>query len=259
MNIIELVNATVYRGGAIALDNVNLCLPMSEHHAILGANGAGKSTLLKLITRDLHPVVKEDSVYRVFDQERLTIWDLRSKIGLVSQDFQGGYLALTTGIEVVLSGLHGSVGLHTHQKITDAQIEQAKAILCELGIEKLASKQYLQLSTGQQRRLILARSLVHKPEVLVLDEPTSGLDLQAKFWFLNCIRRLARSGTTIILVTHDPLEIIPEITKVTLLKKGQIQFSGEKQAALTEKHLSHTFNVDIRVNEEAGFFHLSPA
>jgi len=258
MNIIEIANATVYRGSTVALSNFNLTLPVNQHHAILGGNGAGKSTFLKLITRELHPVVNDELKYTVFDQERPLIWDLRSKIGIVSQDLQESYLSLATGIEVVISGLLGSVGIHMHHEVSDEQKQRAHAMMRELEIEYLAEKQYLQLSTGQQRRLILARALVHQPEVLILDEPTSGLDLQAKFWFLNTIRTLANSGTTIVMVTHDPLEIIPEIQNVTLLKRGSVLFSGSKSDAFTEKNLSETYDVKLRINEHDGFYHLSP-
>jgi len=259
MNIIEIQNAQVFRGDTLALKNFSLTLKSGEHHAILGANGAGKSTFLKLITREVHPVVSDDSRYLVLEQERPPIWELRKHIGIVSQDFQESYLALATGLEVVVSGLHGSVGLHQHQTISVDQLEKARNLLEKLGISYLAEKSYLQLSTGQQRRLILARALIHEPKALVLDEPTNGLDLQAKFWFLNTIRELAKEGTSIILVTHDPLEIIPEISNVTLLKEGEILFSGVKESALTEGYLSETFNVGIHVKEDDGYYHLTPS
>jgi iron complex transport system ATP-binding protein len=258
MNIIEIKNAKVFRGNTLALENFELTIALGEHHAILGANGAGKSTCLKLITRELHPVVNEQLVYRIFDQERPTIWSLREKIGIVSQDFQESYLALATGLDVVVSGLFGSVGLHQHQSISMSDRSKALGLMEKLGIASLAEKQYLQLSTGQQRRLIFARALVHKPQALILDEPTNGLDIQAKFWFLNTIRKLATEGISIILVTHDPLEIIPEIHNVTLLKQGKIQFSGNKQEAMTEDKLRETYNVSLCVEKLNNFYQLSP-
>jgi len=258
MNILEIHNATAYRGSNIGLTDISLTIPLGEHHAIIGPNGAGKSTLLKLITRELSPVVKDGSSIKVFEKERFTIHSLREKIGIVSQDFQDNYQSATNGLGVVVSAFLGSVGIHQHHQVDRNMIENAEALLEELGIAELSNQRYLHMSHGQKRQLILARAIAHKPQALILDEPTNALDLKARFWFLKTIRKLAQSGTTIILVTHDPSEIIPEIQNVSLLRAGSITFSGPKVQALEETRMSELYGIPITMRHSGEYFYAEP-
>jgi iron complex transport system ATP-binding protein len=258
MNIIEIKNATAYRGNNLGLNNISLSIPLGEHHAILGPNGAGKSTLLKLITREISPVFKDNLTLKLFDKERFTLWSLREKIGVVSQDFQDNYQSPTTGLGVVISAYLGSIGVHQHHQVKPEMIEKAEAMLHGLGLSELADQPYLEMSHGQKRQLILARAIAHEPQALILDEPTNALDLKARFWFLKTIRKLAQGNTSIILVTHEPAEIIPEIKKVTLLKRGEIAFSGQKESALEEARISELYDIPISMRASDGYFYAEP-
>lgn len=259
MNILELRNASVKRGDKLALDSLSLTLPLGQHCAIVGPNGAGKSTFLKLPTRELSPLVHESMHFRLFGQTLVDIWQLRAKIGFVSQDYQQDYRSLATGLEVVISAFFGSVGIHPHQCVSASQQARAQQLLRELDIEALSDQRYYQLSTGQQRRLLLARALVHAPQALILDEPTNGLDIQARFWFYNTLRELARSGVTIVLVTHDIGEIIPEIDQVTLLRNGKIFAQGGKLQILNSATLSSLFDTAINVFSKNGYYYAQAA
>ena len=110
------------------------------------------------------------------------------------------------------------------------------------------------MSTGQQRRCILARALVHRPHTLILDEPTAGLDFAASFDYLQRIRRLSATGHNIIMVTHHLNEIPPEIDRVVLLQEGRIAADGHKRDVLTDDRLSDVYGVCIRVTEIDGFY-----
>lgn len=110
------------------------------------------------------------------------------------------------------------------------------------------------MSTGQQRRCLLGRALVHDPDTLILDEPTAGLDFAASFDYLARIRKLARSGKNIVLVTHLLNEIPPEIDRVILLRAGRIVADGTKDEVLTEAYLRQTYDTDIRVAKIDGYF-----
>ncbi|MFL0809787.1 MAG: ATP-binding cassette domain-containing protein [Agarilytica sp.] len=257
--IFEVKNARVFRGMHCVFENLSLSFKEGEHVAILGPNGAGKTTLLKLITREISPVVHEDSHIKLFGQERVNIWQLRKKIGVVSQDFQSKYEALATGLDVVVSAFFGSVGLHQHQDVTQEHIKRAERELGRFGISNLRDRQFLQLSTGQQRRLLLARACIHKPRVLVFDEPTNSLDVSAAFQILQDMRNLAREGCTIILVTHHLQEVIPEISRVALLEKGKVNFDGEKHLALNSENLSNLFNTPLDVSKSNEFYSWTPA
>ena len=110
------------------------------------------------------------------------------------------------------------------------------------------------MSTGQQRRCILARALVHRPQTLILDEPTAGLDFAASFDYLDRIRRLAERGRNIMIVTHYLNEIPPEVSRVVLLQDGRIAADGHKREVLTAENLGRVYDMPIRVAEIDGYF-----
>jgi iron complex transport system ATP-binding protein len=256
---LDIKNGDVFQGRSQVFHNLNLKLLLGENVAILGPNGAGKTTLLKLITRELYPVVNPGSHVKLFGDERVLLWELRKKIGLVSQDFQNNYSAHIKGTDVVLSGFFGAVGVHGHHQVTAAQRERAQVSMEQLAVNHLADSFYAHLSTGQQRRLLLARALVHDPEVLVLDEPTNGLDLKAALELTQHLRHLARMGKSLLLVTHHVQEIIPEIGRVVLLREGRVVADGPKQALMQSETLSALYDVPLQVAENGGYYQVLPA
>ena len=256
--VLQISNADVYRGANKVFNKLSLTLNQNENTAILGANGAGKTTLLKLITREIYPVDREDSSISLFGEERIHLWELRQKIGVVSHDFQKNYEALATGLDVVISAFFGSIGLHGHNQVTQKHIDQAEAIIKKLGLENIKGKQYLQLSTGQQRRLLLARALIHNPKALIFDEPTSGLDIKASFKLLQDLSNLTHQNKTLILVTHHVEEIIPEIERVILLKEGKIFKDGKKEEVMTSQNIGETFDINVDVSCINGHYRITP-
>ena len=257
-DIIDIRNATVYRGDTRVFDRLSLTVAAGEHTAILGPNGAGKSTLLKLLSREIYPVAADDSRVRLFGEERGSVWDLRAHLGIVSADQQRVYSAAAPGLHVVLSGLYASVGVWQHQQYEPAQIERARVLLAELGIAALAERPFGTLSTGEQRRCLLARALINDPDTLVLDEPTSGLDLKACFQYLELVRSLMHGGKTVLLVTHHVHEIPPEIVRVVLLKGGRIVADGPKHKVMNETALRDVFEVGLQLIERDGFYQVLP-
>ncbi len=257
--LIEITDATVYRGNTRVFDDFNLTLSQNESTAILGPNGAGKTTLLKLLTRELYPLWREFPVVRILGQERGDIWSLRKQLGIISNDLHEQYTPTVCGEEVVLSGFFGSVGVWGHQQVDHEQRLRAREILGRLGIEDLARRAFGSLSTGQQRRLLMARALANDPPNLVLDEPTSGLDLSATFQYLQMMRQLIASGRTLILVTHHIHEIPPEISRVVLLNKGRVWADGPKQEVLTGENLSELYGVEVSLVDSAGWYQAVPA
>ncbi|VUD56636.1 putative ABC transporter ATP-binding protein YlmA [Thalassocella blandensis] len=256
--IIDIKNARVFRKHVRVFDNLNLQIHAGQHTAILGPNGAGKTTLLKLLTRELYPVVRDESYIRLFGEELIDLWQLREKIGVVSHEFQNNYQAIATGLDVVISAFFGSVGIHGHNQVTEEQKQRALSHMEQLKILELKDKQFLMLSTGQQRRLLLARATIHTPQVLIFDEPTAGLDVGAAFALINDIRHYVQQGGTLILVTHHIDEIIPEISRVLLLQNGAIADDGDKPDILTSEKLSKLFDVKMTVSELNGYYKWAP-
>lgn len=254
--LIDFRNATIWRGSTRVFDNLNLEIPQHQRIAILGPNGCGKTTLLKTINRELYPVVKEDSWVRILGRDRWNVWELRKQIGAVSQDLHSRYTATNTALEVVVSGFSSSIGVHgtLAERISNEEVLRARDALASLGIAELAATPLEAMSTGQQRRCLLARALVHKPATLILDEPTAGLDISASFDYLRRISELAHAGLNIVIVTHHLSEIPPEIDRIVLLKEGVIVADGSKEATLTDQLLSDVYETPVRVGVLDGFY-----
>jgi iron complex transport system ATP-binding protein len=258
VTIIELQHATVYRGERRVFSDLSLSLDAGVHSVILGPNGAGKSTLLKLFSMEIHPVSHEHTRLCLFSEERWNVWDLRRHMGVVSHDLQHHYLDQALGANVILSGYYASVDTYGHQVFDEGQRVRAAKIMEDLGIDHLRGRRFGEMSTGEQRRFLLGRALVHDPEVLVFDEPTSGLDLQAGFHYLAVVRSLMAQGKTIILVTHHVHEIPPEISRVILLKQGWIVGDGGKEQLLTSANLTDLFDMPLRVIQANGWYQVLP-
>ena len=256
--ILDIRNAQVYRGDTCVFEHLSFLLERDQHTAILGPNGAGKSTILKLLAGDVHAVPKDETVIRLFGEIQWNVWDVRKRLGMVSHDLQHHYMEQVTGLKVVLSGFYASIGTYVHQEFTYAQIARARTVMDDLVIGHMTDRRYAAMSTGEQRRCLLARALVHDPSVLVLDEPTSGLDLTATFHYLDLVRSYMRRGKTILLVTHHIHEIPPEIQRVVLLKKGKIVEDGEKKAVLSETNLSHLFDCPVTLAQANGWYQALP-
>ena len=257
--LVEITHATVCRGDNRVFDDFSLTLSQHESVAILGPNGAGKTTLLKLLMREIYPLWRNHPVVRILGKERNDIWDLRRQLGIISADLQENYSPEVLGRQVVLSGFFSSVGVWGHHRLTREQYQRVEAVLSQLHIQPLADRAFGELSSGQQRRLLLGRALVNAPAHLILDEPTSGLDLAATFQYLQTMRELIRSGHTLVLVTHHIHEIPPEVTRVVMLNQGEVWADGEKAEMLTESRLSSLYGVDVRLVESAGWYQVIPA
>lgn len=256
--ILDIRHATVYRGDTRVFSDFSFVLQEGEHAVILGPNGAGKSTLLKLLAGGVHPVPLEETHVRLFGEEGGNVWDARKRLGLVSHDLQRDYLICAEGVNVVLSGFYASNDTYAYQEFSEAQRVRAQDVMKELGIESLACRRFGHLSTGEQRRFLLGRALVHDPPVLVLDEPTSGLDLKACFQYLGLLRAQIRKGKTVLLVTHHVHEIPPEIERVVLLKGGNILADGPKSQLLTDQRISDLFDCPIKLVHANGWYQALP-
>ncbi|MCH7820582.1 MAG: ATP-binding cassette domain-containing protein [Proteobacteria bacterium] len=254
--LIEIHNATIWRGTTCVFENFDLAIAQHERVAILGPNGSGKTTLLKTINRELYPEVGENSWVRILGRDDWNVWDLRKRIGIVSHDLHSRYTPATTALEVIVSGFFSSIGVHglLIERVTDEQREKANNTLHLLGIESLRDTPLRSMSTGQQRRCLLGRAMVHEPDTLILDEPTAGLDFAASFDYLARIRQLAATGCNIVLVTHHLNEIPPEIERVVILKDGAVVADGAKSTVLTSEILSSVYETAVHVTRSDEYF-----
>ncbi len=254
--LVEIRNATIWRGSTRVFERLDLVIEQHERVAIVGPNGSGKTTLLKAFNREIYPVARDDSVFRILGRDRWNVWELRRHVGVVSQDLQQRYTPTTTALEVVVSGFHSSIGVHgiLADRVTREQRDAARETLGELGVGEFTETPLRAMSTGQQRRCILARALVHEPHTLILDEPTAGLDFAASFDYLQRIRGLSAAGRNIVIVTHHLNEIPPEVSRVVLLRGGRVAADGAKTEVLTDDRLSDVYGVPVRVAAIDGYY-----
>ena len=255
--LLDLQNVKMLRGGKPVLDGLTFRIDAGEHAAILGPNGSGKSSLLKLLTRELYPVTR-DTTYRmkVLGRASWELFELRRRLGIVSMDLQQDFARECSGWEAVVSGFFSSVGLWSNHRVTPAMERKAWRVLELLDVAPLASRLMTEMSSGEARRMLLGRALIHDPDALVLDEPTTSLDLRLVREFRETMRKLARSGTSIILVTHAIEEVIPEIRRVILLREGRVFKDGPKRDVLTAANLSELYGMKVRLEEEGGYYHV---
>lgn len=247
--LIEIEQATVFRGRTKVFDRLDLRIDRGQRLAIAGPNGAGKTTLLKLINREVYPVRDGRGRVTILGRETWNVWELRRHIGIVSDDLQERYPRDALAMDVVLSGFFSSIGTHglLARRVTDSHREQAERALDAFGVGDMADRPLAHMSTGQKRRCLLARTMVHEPSTLILDEPMAGLDLAAAFDYQALIRRLIAEGRSIVLVTHHLHEIPPEIDRVMLLGTGGVVADGPKPAVLTRENLETTYATRLRL------------
>ena len=254
--LIDIHDATIWRGTTRVFNRLTLSIAQHERVAILGPNGSGKTTLLKTINRELYPVSREDSWVKILGRDHWNVWELRRHIGVVSHDLHQRYRPVTTALEVVVSGFLSSIGVHgiLANRIGDEQLAAAREVLRELGMAAHETIPLKSMSTGQQRRCLLGRALVHRPDTLIFDEPTAGLDLAASFDYLDRVRALARDGCNIVIVTHHLNEIPPEVDRVIVLDEGQVVADGPKSDVVSEELLSRVYRTAIRIAEMGGYY-----
>ncbi len=259
--LLKMQGATVVKNGRRILDDLHLEIRPGEHAAILGPNGAGKSSLIRLITREDYPLAPAGGAppLLILGESLWNVFELRSLMGIISEELQVSFISRTLpgrtrGLEAVLSGFFASYGVFPHQEVTEAMRAQAFQALALMAAGHLAEALIETMSSGEARRIMIARALVSDPRALILDEPTAGLDLLARHRFLGTLKNIARHGKTIILVTHRVEEIFPEIERVILLKQGRVMLDGSKQEILTSANLSALFEAPIEVQQNHGYY-----
>ncbi|AKB77324.1 ABC transporter, ATP-binding protein [Methanosarcina horonobensis HB-1 = JCM 15518] len=254
-SLLEMKNVTVVRSGKKILDSISLSIKPGEHVAIIGPNGSGKSSLIKTLTKEYHPLAGADGlVLKIMDKGTWHVFELRKLLGIVSGELQQTCCRQIRVFDVVLSGFFSSIGIYYNHKVTPEMEARAKEVLEFLEISHLEDRLMCELSTGEARRVLIGRALVHDPQALILDEPANSLDLKAMHNFRESVRKIAQSGKSVILVTHNLQDVIPEINRVILIKEGKVFRDGKKEDVLTDANLSELFSLSVKVLEKEGYY-----
>ena len=252
---LRMQQVSVARGEAIVLHNINLTITSGEHVAILGPNGCGKSTLIKTITCECYPIFTPEMQCRLLGRERWDVSQLRSHLGVVSADLPGERTPVSKGRDVVVAGFFSASTIWPNLHITEEMRASAHEAMALMEATHLADKLVGEMSAGEQRRIMIARALVHKPEMLLMDEPSNALDIAAQRELRDALRVVAQQGTGIIMVTHHLADILPEINRVIMMQSGRIVADGPRQQLITVARLRELFGVEVALTERDGYWH----
>ena len=255
--IVELEHVYAARDGETVLHDVSLRIDQGEHVVLLGPNGCGKSTLLKVLTCELYPLPRPETRVRIFGRERWELTELRRRMGVVSAELPGKPTLTTSGFDAILTGFFSSSTLWPNLTVTTEMRDRAERILVQVGAETLRNKSVGAMSAGQQRRIMIGRAMAGttgEVQVLLLDEPSNALDLAAQYELREMLRALAQAGTAILLVTHQVADILPEMTRVLMMRGGRLVADGSKSELLNSVRMSGLFGRDLRVDEADGVY-----
>ena len=273
----DLHDAVVRRAGRSILSVDSFALAEGESIALLGPNGSGKSTFVQLLTREVLPLHRDVPPVRFCGDDRATLADVRKQLGIVSATMHNQITVHLPAVEVVAGGLFGTLGLpllrgrgeggargetRVHGEggepfaMSDEDRERALTALEQVGMRAFADQDITTMSTGQVRRVLIARALVNDPRMLVLDEPCTGLDPEGMYYVRRTMREVVQQGRAIMLVTHYPQDIIPEIDRLLLLKEGRIFADGPKQQLLTTERMTELFDAPLEVVQSDGYYTL---
>lgn len=252
---LEMRHVDVARGEAVVLHDINLKIDAGEHVAILGPNGCGKSTLIKTITCECYPIVAPETSIQLLGRARWDVSQLRQQLGVVEAHLPGERTGVTRGIDAVVAGFFSASTLWPNLQVTAEMRERAHGALNRMGATHLEQKLVGQMSAGEQRRIMIARALVHQPGMLLLDEPSNALDIAAQRELREALRLVVQQGTGVIMVTHHLADILPEMDRVIMMREGRIFADGSKEELVTPEKLRELFDVEVTLTQRDGYWH----
>ena len=250
--VLHLDDVSLHRGTHQILSHVTWDVTEGQHWVLLGPNGAGKTTVSRIAAARLFP--SSGTVDVLGDRMgRVDVSELRPRIGLTSSALAQSVLDSETVESVVVSASYGNIGVW-RERYDRLDVERARALLGALGVESLADRRWGSLSSGERKRVEIARALMPDPELLILDEPASGLDVAGRELLLAALSEIisAPGSPTMVLVTHHLEEIPVGFTHALALREGTVAGAGPLAEVLTDEVMSATFGLPLEVTLDRG-------
>ncbi|RVU54602.1 ABC transporter ATP-binding protein [Anaerosphaera multitolerans] len=248
--MIEYSNVSFIRDGRKIIEDVSFKINKGENWAILGPNGSGKSTLFSMLMA--YTIASKGSIKAFGVEFGKGNWNrVKDKVGIVSStmDKFNEVFYRQSVFDIVLSGIKKTIGIY--EEVKDFEIAKTREYIKQFSLEDLEDKNYRNLSQGEKKKVLIVRSLISNPEILILDEPCASLDLYQKESLLKFLQEIEEE-TNIIYITHDINEIMPFITNIMLIKEGRIFKAGLKENILTDENLSNLYDLNVKLEWNRG-------
>ena len=246
---LDAKNTTAYKKDYKVIKNLSIKLFDNERVIILGPNGAGKSAIVDLINRNIYPIVKKDSYFRIFNDELIDIWKVRKYISTVNNEIKLRINKHLKVRDILLSGLYGKFCKINNPKIED--LIKVKELIEKMLLNDIADKKFGYLSDGEKQISIIARAVINNPKVLILDEPSVNIDLKSRIFLIKKIQDLSQLGISILCITHDISIITKDYNRVIFLKDREIIRDGKPSELMTNKNINQLFDIDIKLIENS--------
>ena len=246
---LDVKNTTAYKNDYKVIKNLSIKLFDKERIIILGPNGAGKSAIVDLINRNIYPIVKKDSYFRIFNDELIDIWKVRKYISTVNNEIKLRINKHLKVRDILLSGLYGKFCKINNPKIED--LIKVKELIEKMLLNDIADKKFGYLSDGEKQISIIARAIINNPKVLILDEPSVNIDLKSRIFLIKKIQDLSQLGISILCITHDISIITKDYNRVIFLKDREIIRDGKPSELMTNKNINQLFDIDIKLIENS--------
>jgi iron complex transport system ATP-binding protein len=248
-DVLELAGVTVVRGGTTLLDEVTWSVNEGERWVVLGPNGAGKTTLMQIAGARMHPTRGSATVLGEA-LGRVDVFELRPRIGLTSAALADSFPPGELVRDVVLTAAYAVSG-RWREQYDELDHGRSADLLAAFGVQNLADRTFGTLSEGERKRVLLARSLMTDPELVILDEPAAGLDLGGRETLVRDLGELAgdRRSPVMVMVTHHVEEIPPGFTHALLLRSAKVVAAGPIDDVLTDACLSEAFDVPLAIDK----------
>ena len=257
-NWLELHNIEAWVNKKRIFTNLDLQIKYNENTVILGPNGSGKTSIIKLIDRTLYPVVKKNSKLLLFGKKNINLWEIRRQIGFVSTEIQNRIRPKDPVFEIVAAGLFNSIYLSKGTKINKLNTKKINDLLESMDLIGVSKKEFYTLSDGQKRLVIIARSLINNPKIIILDEPTIQLDFKSKLIIMNVIKSRCLEGITVLQITHDISTVTDVFNKVVLIRNSKIESQGSISEQMTSNKISDLYGIKLSISKLNNYWNIYP-
>ena len=252
---LDAKNITAYKQDHKVIKKLSIKLYSDERIFILGPNGSGKSSIVDLINRNIYPLVKKNSHFRIFNEELIDLWKVRKYISTVNNEIKFRINKELKVREILLSGLYGRFcQINKPQK---KDLIKVDALIQKMFLNDIADKRFGYLSDGEKQISLIARAIINNPKVLILDEPSVNIDLKSKIFLINKIKDLSKLGICILCITHDISIITKEYNRVIFLKDREIIRDGKPHELMSSENINQLFDINITLIENSDSWDVS--